>query len=231
MLQSFKIHKCIHFINRSLSSLLRSHQCNQITSDHQGKSVTIAGWIHAPRNIGPELIFIKLRDESGTAQIVVNADSKVNFNSDQSIQELQELSPESVISVTGIIQKRPPENVTRDPNGDVELHLLNYEILNRCDPLPFSIKKGAKMPSEEFRLKHRYLDLRRPILNQNLRTRSRVTSLIRKTLEDEGLVEIETPYLFKSTPEGAREFIVPSRDPGLFYALPQSPQQYKQILM
>jgi len=208
----------------------RTHHCNEIREVHVGKTVTLNGWVHSNRDLGG-VIFIDIRDREGRTQAVFDpSDLPAEL-----FETASKLHSESVISVTGKVRVRPDgtKNEKID-TGLVEVVAEQLEVLNHADVLPFSIDdpEVAAKVNEELRLKYRYLDLRRPEMIHNMRLRSRVATATRVFMEDQGFLEIETPTLFKSTPEGAREFLVPSRlHPGQFYALPQSPQQYKQILM
>jgi aspartyl-tRNA synthetase len=191
-----------------------------------GKSVRVFGWVDTRRDHG-KLIFIDLRDRSGILQLVFNPENKSLH------QKAQELRPEWVICVEGKVKERPKG--MRNPKietGKVELEAETLEILSKAETLPFSIDKAGYEINEEKRLKYRYLDLRRERMKKNLTVRQKVIQFMREFLIGEGFLEVETPVLTKSTPEGARDFLVPSRlQPGKFYALPQSPQQYKQLLM
>ena len=208
----------------------RTHHCNEIRDEHVGQAVTLNGWVHSNRDLGG-VLFIDIRDREGRTQAVFDpSDLPADL-----FETASKLHSESVISVTGKVRVRPDgtKNEKID-TGLVEVVAEQLEVLNHADVLPFSIDdpEVAAKVNEELRLKYRYLDLRRPEMIHNMRLRSRVATATRVFMEDQGFLEIETPTLFKSTPEGAREFLVPSRlHPGQFYALPQSPQQYKQILM
>ncbi len=208
----------------------RTHHCNELREEHVGQTVTLNGWVHSNRDLGG-VIFIDIRDREGRTQAVFDpSDLPADL-----FETASKLHSESVISVTGKVRVRPDgtKNEKID-TGLVEVFADKLEVLNQADVLPFSIDdpEVAAKVNEELRLKHRYLDLRRPEMIHNMRLRSRVATATRVFMEEQGFLEIETPTLFKSTPEGAREFLVPSRvHPGQFYALPQSPQQYKQILM
>ncbi|OGV95793.1 hypothetical protein A2W24_03965 [Microgenomates group bacterium RBG_16_45_19] len=184
-----------------------------------GQTVTLMGWVNALRTHGG-VNFIDLRDRTGVVQVVGG-------------RELKTLHPEDVVAVTGEVVKRDPTAFNPKINtGEVEVKLATFEVLSPAQTLPFPIDTDGRDIDEDLRLKYRYLDIRRPRLTKNLRLRFAVTQFIRHYLAQEGFVEVETPILTKTTPEGARDFIVPSRlQPGLFYALPQSPQQYKQLLM
>ena len=193
-----------------------------------GKSVLVKGWVHRRRDHG-ELVFIDLRDRSGLLQVVFDAEL---LESPALLARAKELRGEYVLAVAGVVVPRGEAARNADmPTGDVELRATALEVLNRSETPPFQVEDETKA-SEDLRLKYRYLDLRRPEMTANLVKRSDVTFRIRKVLHEEGFLEVETPILTKSTPEGARDFLVPSRvHPGEFYALPQSPQLFKQLLM
>ncbi|MBF0566260.1 MAG: aspartate--tRNA ligase [Nitrospirae bacterium] len=200
--------------------------CGQIGEKDVGKEISLCGWVFRNRDHGG-LIFIDLRDRTGVAQLVFNPDVDAATH-----DQAHHLKVESVIAVRGEIRKRPvgTENPAI-PTGMVEVYVKSLSILNRADPLPFSIEDNSEV-SESLRLRYRYLDLRRPEMLSNLVTRHRVCKTTRDYLDGAGFLEIETPILTKSTPEGARDYLVPSRtNPGGFFALPQSPQLFKQILM
>jgi len=204
----------------------RDRHCGEVRESDIGSTITIAGWVFRRRDHGG-LIFIDLRDRSGICQVVFSPDVSGDAH-----ENAHGLRAEYVIGVTGEIRRRPEgtEN-TGLPTGLVELYVRELEVLNEAAPLPYSMEEAAEA-GEALRLKHRYLDLRRPEMQQNMITRHRVTKLMRDYLDERGFLEIETPMLTKSTPEGARDYLVPSRlNPGFFYALPQSPQLFKQILM
>jgi len=208
----------------------RTHHCNELRPEHIGQVITLTGWVHSRRDLGG-LIFIDVRDREGRTQTV--------FDPSDLPKELFEraaaLRSECVIQVTGKVRQRPKgTNNPKIPTGEVEVMVKELEVLNVADVLPFPVDDPeiAGKVNEELRLKYRYLDLRRPEMARNLRLRSKVAMATRQYLDEQGFLEIETPTLFKSTPEGAREFLVPSRtNVDQFYALPQSPQQFKQILM
>lgn len=206
--------------------MFRDKECGEIRENNLGSVITIAGWVFRRRDHGG-LIFIDLRDRSGLCQIVFSPD--VNAAAHESAHDLR---AEYVISVSGEVRRRP--DGTENPNlptGQVELYVTKLDILNEAAPLPYSMEEAADA-GEQLRLRYRYLDLRRPEMQQNLIMRHRVTKLMRDYFDRNGFIEIETPMLTKSTPEGARDYLVPSRlNPGSFYALPQSPQLFKQILM
>lgn len=196
------------------------------TTKKIGKEVLLKGWVHRRRDMG-KLIFIDLRDKSGIIQVVfMSANKKLLAKADQ-------LRPEWVISIKGIVNQRPAAQIKKnDPLGVVEILAREVEIVNQAATLPFEITDDGRKINEELRLKYRYLDLRRERMKNNLILRDKVIDFIRQFLHKHDFVEIETPILTKSTPEGARDHVVPSRlQPGKFYALPQSPQQYKQLLM
>src|SRR5256714_7378542 len=208
----------------------RTHHCNELRVAHAGQIVTLAGWVHSRRDLGG-VLFIDLRDREGRTQTVFDpADlSKEVFDI------ATKLHAESVIQITGKVRARPAgTNNDKIATGQVEVLVKELVVLNHADPLPFQIDdpEAAAKVAEETRLQYRYLDLRRPEMARNLRVRSKVATATRVFMDEQGFLEVETPILFKSTPEGAREFLVPNRrEPATFYALPQSPQQFKQILM
>src|SRR5213592_4500374 len=205
--------------------MYRTHDCNSLRKTDIGKQVTLAGWVHVSRDHGG-VIFIDLRDREGLTQVVFRPEENAEVAS-----EARSLGSEDVIEVSGRIAARVPG--TENPKlatGDIEVIPNRLQILNRADALPFPI--DAEIHNEDLRMTYRYYDLRRPQLARNLRLRHRVAKATRDYLDSQGYVEVETPILSKSTPEGARDFLVPSRlTPGKFYALPQAPQQYKQLLM
>ena len=198
---------------------MRTHQCGELRAQNIGEIVTLTGWVATRREDGEKLAFIDLRDHSGLTQCVV--DNSVDVRA------------EYVVSVTGVVAARPQENVNpKLGTGEVEIQECSVQILNVAEPPPFPIGERADQVAEGTRLQYRYLDIRRERMQRNLRLRAAVNSAIRTSMEEQGFVEVETPMLVPSTPEGAREFIVPSRQqPGSFYALPQSPQLFKQLLM
>ena len=205
--------------------MFRTHDCNSLRKTDIGKQVTLAGWVNVTRDHGG-VIFIDLRDREGLTQVVFRPEENTEL-----AKEAHNLRSEDVIEVSGHVAARLPG--TENPNlasGDVEFIPNRLRILNRADTLPFPL--DAEPQNEDLRMTHRYFDLRRPRLARNLRLRHRVAKATRDYLDRQGFVEVETPILSKSTPEGARDFLVPSRiTPGKFYALPQAPQQYKQLLM
>jgi aspartyl-tRNA synthetase len=204
----------------------RDKVCGEIRESDINATITIAGWVFRRRDHGG-LIFIDLRDRSGICQVVFSPDVSGDAH-----EKAHDLRAEYVIAVKGEIRRRPEGTENPHlPTGMTEMYVKELVVLNEAAPLPYSMEEAAEA-GEALRLKHRYLDLRRPEMQQNMITRHRASKLIRDYLDDNGFLEIETPMLTKSTPEGARDYLVPSRlNPGYFYALPQSPQLFKQILM
>ncbi len=202
---------------------MRSHYCGQVNEQLIGQPVTVAGWVHRRRDHGG-VIFVDLRDREGLVQIVFDPDNAAVF------AVAEKLRHEFVVRVRGLVRERPAG--TLNPNlasGRIEIVAAEVELLNRSDPLPFQLDETV---NEELRLRYRYLDLRRELMSQRLRLRHRITRAMRSYLDANGFVDIETPMLTKATPEGARDYLVPSRThPGKFFALPQSPQIFKQLLM
>jgi aspartyl-tRNA synthetase len=211
--------------SRMTENMFRTHDCNSLRKSDIGRQVTLAGWVNVTRDHGG-VIFIDLRDREGLTQVVFRPEEDAEL-----AKQAHTLRGEDVIQVSGTVAARLPG--TENPNlatGDIEIIPSELRILNRADPLPFPL--DAEPQNEDLRMTHRYLDLRRPRLARNLRVRHRTAKATRDYLDSQGFVEVETPILSKSTPEGARDFLVPSRiAPGKFYALPQAPQQYKQLLM
>lgn len=209
----------------NLSSLKRTHYCGELTIQNVGETVTVMGWVNKRRDLGG-LIFIDLRDLKGLLQVVIRPEAKEIF------RKAEKLRNEYVVAVIGTVSARDPQNINPNlPTGAIEIIATGIFILNDCQPLPIQLTEVA-MAEEDLRLSYRYLDLRRPALQKVILTRHRIVKSIRDFLCDEGFYEIETPILMKSTPEGARDYLVPSRvQPGKFYALPQSPQMFKQLLM
>ena len=205
---------------------MQTSHCNQLRADDAGKTASLQGWIDTVRDHGG-ILFIDLRDRQGLTQVVLDP---ANENL---AKEFGSLKPESVIAVTGKVLKREGDTVnTSMDTGEIEVHAEELTIHNVSETPPFPMDEKADKVNEDLRLKHRYLDLRRPTNLKVLQLRHRAAQSARNYFDDNGFLEVETPMLFKSTPEGAREFLVPSRlNPGDFYALPQSPQQYKQMLM
>src|SRR5579863_5532573 len=208
----------------------RTHHCNELRPSHIGQTVTLSGWVHSRRDLGG-LIFIDVRDREGRTQTVFDPSDLPKELFDRAAS----LRSECVVSVTGKVRHRPAgTNNPKIVTGEVEIGVTALEVLNMAEVLPFPVDdpEVAAKVNEELRLQYRYLDLRRPEMARNLRLRSKVATATRVFMDEQGFLEVETPTLFKSTPEGAREFLIPSRrEPGKFYALPQSPQQFKQILM
>lgn len=204
---------------------MRTDYCGEVTQAQLDKTVTVCGWVHRRRDHGG-VVFVDLRDRTGLVQVVFNPDNRAAF------ELANELKNEYVLAITGKVVNRPEG--TTNPNlvtGFVEIHTDHLVILNTSDTPPFMINEHQPL-SEEVRLKYRYLDLRRPEMMARLRLRAQVTQYLRKVLDEQGFLDIETPMLTKATPEGARDYLVPSRtQPGSFFALPQSPQLFKQLLM
>jgi aspartyl-tRNA synthetase len=204
----------------------RTHTCGELTAKDVGETVTLNGWVDRRRDLG-SVIFIGLRDRYGITQIVIEP------GKNKEVQKLgKQLRNEFVVSVEGTVRKRPADQVNKEmTTGEIDVIVENLEILNEAETPPFAIKDNTDA-FEDLRLKYRYLDLRRPVLQKNLFLRHRMYQIVRKYFDENNFVEVETPVLMKSTPEGARDYLVPSRiHKGKFYALPQSPQQYKQLLM
>ncbi len=201
------------------ATALRSHLCGELRAEHIGRTVTLCGWVARRREHGDKLAFVDLRDHAGLVQCVV--DNTVDVRS------------EYVVRITGVVRVRPEGTANAQlATGEVEVGDCSVEVLRAAEPPVFPIDARADEVDESIRLQYRYLDLRRERLQRNLRLRATVNSAIRRAMEEQGFVEVETPMLVPSTPEGAREFLVPSRkEPGSFYALPQSPQLFKQLLM
>ncbi|MBM4217829.1 MAG: aspartate--tRNA ligase [Gammaproteobacteria bacterium] len=202
---------------------MRTHYCGHVNETLIGSSVTVAGWVHRRRDHGG-VIFVDLRDREGLVQVVCDPDAAEVF------AEAEKLRNEFVVSITGLVRARPEGTTNANlASGKIEMLARRIELLNRSEPLPFQLDENV---SEEVRLKYRYLDLRRDEMSQRLRQRHQITRAMRQYLDDAGFCDIETPMLTKATPEGARDYLVPSRThPGKFFALPQSPQIFKQLLM
>ena len=210
----------------SMQGLHRSHRCTEVNNTMIGNTVTVMGWVQKSRNKGG-IIFVDLRDRSGILQVIFE---EANCGA-ESFAKAEKLRSEFVVAITGEVAKRGGAVDENLATGDIEVIAKDIRILAEADTPPFPIEENSKT-KEDLRLKYRYLDLRRPDLQKNIMMRSKVTTLVRSFMADEGFIEIETPTLCKSTPEGARDYLVPSRvHPGEFYALPQSPQIYKQLLM
>ena len=210
----------------SMKGLHRSHRCTEVSNKNIGETVTVMGWVQKRRNLG-SLIFIDLRDRSGLLQVVFDE----NDVKAEGFAKAETLRSEFVIAVVGKVTKREAAVNENLATGDIEIRATELRILSEALTPPFPIEENTSS-KDDLRLKYRYLDLRRPNLQKNLILRSNVATLVRTFLAEEGFLEIETPVLTKSTPEGARDYLVPSRvHPGNFYALPQSPQLFKQLLM
>ena len=208
-----------------LGDLQRTEYCGNLRPQHVGQEMTVMGWVDRRRDLGG-LIFIDLRDREGVVQVVVNPDQT------ELLEKSRRLRSEYVLVVTGKVVERSEDTVNPEiATGKVEIQAESIHLLATSKTPPFPINKEAAT-AEENRLRHRYLDLRRPRLQRNIRLRHQVCMAVRNHLDTRGFLEIETPFLTKSTPEGARDYLVPSRIyPGEFYALPQSPQIFKQLLM
>ncbi|ETT56341.1 MULTISPECIES: aspartate--tRNA ligase [unclassified Paenibacillus] len=206
--------------------MTRSHNCGQLTTASIGETVTLNGWVQTRRDLGG-VLFIDLRDRTGIVQIVFNPDY-----SGEALQIADKVRSEYVLSVTGTVVKRDEETINRNlPTGEIEVQITDIEVLNAAKTPPFFIEDGVEV-DESLRMKYRYLDLRRPEMHKTLLLRSKAAKIFRDFLDSEGFIDVETPILTKSSPEGARDYLVPSRvHEGEFFALPQSPQIYKQLLM
>ncbi len=202
----------------------RTHNCSELTIKNCGEDVILSGWVHKKRDHG-NLLFIDLRDNFGTTQCIIEKD-KTFF------KELEKMQLESVIKICGTVSKRSPDTINKElKTGEIEIKINSYEILGICKELPLPVFSDQEY-AEEIRLKYRFLDLRRKKIHSNILLRSKIISFIREEMNKSGFVEFQTPILTSSSPEGARDFIVPSRlNPGKFYALPQAPQQFKQLIM
>lgn len=214
----------------SMKGLKRTHRCTEVSETNLGQVVTVMGWVQKSRNKGG-IIFTDLRDRSGLLQIIFEQGEDGDCVNAEDFAKAEKLRSEFVVAVTGKVVKRGGAANENLKTGTIEVRATGLRILSEAETPPFPIEANSKT-KEELRLKHRYLDLRRPDLQANIIMRSEVVNKIRNFLAEEGFLEIETPILMKSTPEGARDYLVPSRvHPGNFYALPQSPQLYKQLLM
>ena len=203
--------------------MYRDHNCGELTIKNVGETVTIAGWVQKIRNLG-SMVFIDLRDQFGITQIVVSADNK---------EQLTDIVSECVIQVVGKVIERSNKN-TKIPTGEIEVEAEKIEILGKCKTiLPFEVNSDKTGEvKEDLRLEYRFLDLRNDKLHKTILLRNEVMKTLRKKMDEMGFTEIQTPILANSSPEGARDYLVPSRiHPGEFYALPQAPQQFKQLLM
>ena len=202
----------------------RTHNCGELNKNHVDNAVLLSGWIHKKRDHG-NLLFIDLRDNFGITQCIVNKDNS-NFS------QLEKIPLETVIKVDGNVLKRSSDTINNEIlTGEIEIKINSFEVLGKTKELPLPVFSDQEY-SEEIRLKYRFLDLRRKKIHSNIILRSKVISFIRKQMEKLGFNEFQTPILTSSSPEGARDFLVPSRlNPGKFYALPQAPQQFKQLIM
>jgi len=207
--------------------MYKTHTCGELRAEHTGQTVTLAGWVHRRRDHGG-VTFLDLRDRFGLVQVVANPDLPK-----ETLDLVADVRFEWVLQITGLVQKRPAGMVNpKMETGEIEIIARQVKVLNPAKSLPFMVSKEDEPIDENTRLKYRYLDIRREKMRRNLELRHRVVKFIRDYLDERGFLEIETPILFKTTPEGARDYLVPSRvHPGEFYALPQSPQQLKQLLM
>ncbi len=207
-----------------LGDWVRTHTCGALRTDDLDRQATLLGWVHRVRDLGG-VLFIDIRDREGVSQVVFR-------DNDELLAQAKKLRPEFVVGVKGLVERRSPETVNAKlATGEVEVLAAELRLLNEAKTPPFQIAEDSPV-SEDVRLKYRYLDLRRPRLQGNIGLRHKVAFAIREEFNRNGFWEIETPILTKSTPEGARDYLVPSRvHPGEFYALPQSPQIFKQILM
>ena len=197
---------------------MRTDYCGRLSVDDIGRTVTVCGWVSKRREHGEFLAFVDLRDRTGIIQCVVD--------------HAHDIRSEYVLAVTGTIRERPPETINHElPTGAIEIGEATVEILSEAEPTPFQLS-GRVEVDETIRIRHRYLDLRTDRMQRNLRSRALINAAIRRAMDAQEFVEVETPMLIASTPEGARDFVVPSRlNPGNFYALPQSPQLFKQLCM
>ncbi len=207
--------------------MYRTHTCGELRASHAGQNVTLAGWVNRRRDHGG-VAFFDLRDRAGIIQITINPDLPKEI-----LDQVANVRFEWVLQIEGLVQKRPDGMANpKMETGEIEIIAKNITVLNPAKTLPFMVSSDADLPDENTRLKYRYLDLRRERLTKNMVLRHKVIKFMRDYLDEQGFIEIETPIMFKATPEGARDYLVPSRVyPGQFYALPQSPQQLKQLLM
>jgi aspartyl-tRNA synthetase len=215
------------FTHPNRKSTMRTHTCNELNESNIGQRVTLCGWVNAYRGHGTSLVFVDIRDKSGVTQAVFETEGD---NADL-IEQAAKLRNEDCIKVVGVVRERASKN-DKIATGSIEVLVSELELLSKTKKLPFLPSIEKDLPNEEVRLRYRYIDLRRPAMQNILRTRHRVAKLTRDYFDEHGFIEVETPVLCRSTPEGARDFLVPSRNqPGMWYALPQSPQLFKQILM
>ncbi|MDH3644042.1 MAG: OB-fold nucleic acid binding domain-containing protein, partial [Gammaproteobacteria bacterium] len=204
---------------------MRSHYCGELNATHVGERVELCGWVHRRRDHGG-VIFLDIRDRTGVIQVVYDPDTEDSFATADKVRN------EFVLRMTGLVRPRPEGTVNPDmATGEVEVLGAELEILNASATPPFQLDEHSEA-GEDVRLKYRYMDLRRPEMQERLQSRARITSSVRGFLEGDGFWEVETPTLTRATPEGARDYLVPSRThPGEFFALPQSPQVFKQLIM
>ena len=204
---------------------MRTHYCGGLNKDHVGQTIVLCGWVHRRRDHGG-VIFLDMRDRDGIAQVVIDPDTQESF------ARAEQVRSEYVLKIEGIVRARPAGTENKDmPSGAIEVLCKNLEVLNEAETPPFMLDEHSHV-SEDVRLRNRFIDLRRPEMLNRMRMRSQITSTVRNFLDDNGFLDIETPILGRATPEGARDYLVPSRThPGCFFALPQSPQLYKQLLM
>src|SRR5438132_2036919 len=209
-----------------LGELRRTHTCGQLRASDAGSRAVLMGWVHRRRDLGG-VVFIHLRDREGVSQVVFHEDVEPEVHA-----RAEQIRPEYVVAVEGRVEKRTPETINPNlPTGEVEVVAEKIWILNESRTPPFPMEDAVDV-SEDSRLKYRYVDLRRPRMQRNIILRSKISFAVREVLYSQGFLEIETPFMTRSTPEGARDYLVPSRvQPGCFYALPQSPQIFKQLLM
>ncbi|MEG0238335.1 MAG: amino acid--tRNA ligase-related protein, partial [Clostridium sp.] len=208
----------------NLKGLKRTHYCGDLRIANVGDEVVLNGWVQKKRNLGG-LVFVDLRDVRGISQIIF--DTNVN---EEAFNKAEKLGSEYVVAVKGIVRERQSKNANME-TGDIEIEATELRILSKSETPPIYIKDNDNV-SEDLRLKYRFLDLRKPSMQNNLILRSKVAKIVRNYLADNNFIEIETPFLIKPSPEGARDYLVPSRvNEGKFYALPQSPQLFKQLLM
>ena len=202
----------------------RTHTCNELNTNNKNEKIILSGWINKKRDHG-NLLFIDLRDNYGLTQCVVD-------NSNENFKELEKLQLETVIKIEGSVIERSKETINADlKTGEIEVKILSFDILGHCKELPMPVFSDQEY-AEDIRLKYRFLDLRRKKIHENIILRSKVIAFIRSEMSKLGFLEFQTPILTSSSPEGARDFLVPSRlNPGKFYALPQAPQQFKQLIM
>ncbi|MFA6932376.1 MAG: aspartate--tRNA ligase, partial [Bacteroidales bacterium] len=204
--------------------MLRTHTCGELSISNKNQEVTLSGWVQRSRDLGG-MTFIDLRDRYGITQLVFNMETNPDL-----CEQARKLGREFVLQVKGIVAERSNKN-NKIPTGEIEIIVQEFKVLNASKTPPFTIEDNTD-GGDELRMKYRYLDLRRNIVKQNMELRHKLSIIIRNYMNDKEFMEIETPYLINSTPEGARDFVVPSRmNPNQFYALPQSPQTFKQLLM